>query len=106
MTTGSRIKELRIGHGYLQADFAKMIGCSKQVVSNIERGVTDVSADMAVRIADVFQVKIEDVVSDVSKDSFILSGKEKSIIGKYRRLAPADQELLTGMLDMLSTRTK
>lgn len=39
MNTGERIKELRTHAGIKQSELAEAIGCTSQVVSNVERGI-------------------------------------------------------------------
>lgn len=51
-----RIFELRTAAGYTQVTLAKMLGVSKQAVSNWENDNIQPSIDMLVRLADTFNV--------------------------------------------------
>lgn len=51
-----RIKELRIGQGQSQVEFARKLGVTKQCVSNWENDNVVPSIEMLVKMADVFHV--------------------------------------------------
>lgn len=50
------IKKLRVARGMNQVEFARMLGVSKQCVSNWENDNVMPSVEMLVRIADFFKV--------------------------------------------------
>ena len=54
-----RVKELRNSLGINQVEFGKIIGVSKQCVSNWESGYIQPSIDMLVRIATKFSVRAD-----------------------------------------------
>lgn len=101
MTTGTRIKELRLAHGYRQTDLAKLVGCSSQVISNIERGVTVVSADLALKIANEFHVQVEEIMIDSTPTTVYLTEDESLLLSNYRKLLSSDQKLLLIMSNRL-----
>ncbi|MCD8011589.1 MAG: helix-turn-helix domain-containing protein [Lachnospiraceae bacterium] len=86
MVAGTRIRELRLNHGYRQSDLADRVGCSTQVISNIERSVTGVSADMALKIANEFHVPVEDIMQEPSVKSVCLTQEEFQLLSDYRKL--------------------
>ena len=53
------IKRLRISHGMNQVEFARILGVTKQCVSNWENDNVLPSIDMLTKIADVFKVKTD-----------------------------------------------
>lgn len=55
----STIRQLRITHGFSQVEFAKLIGVTKQCVSNWENDNVLPSIEMLIKIADLFQVSTE-----------------------------------------------
>ncbi|MCD8502601.1 MAG: helix-turn-helix transcriptional regulator [Bacillaceae bacterium] len=65
----NRLKELRAREGLNQTQLAKKINASRQTVSLIERGDYAPSIILALRIAEVFNEKVENV--------FILEGEEE-----------------------------
>ncbi|MBD3109860.1 helix-turn-helix transcriptional regulator [Bacillus sp. AGMB 02131] len=57
----NRLKELRARDGYNQTELAKLAGVSRQTISLIERGEYMPSILIAVKIARIFNKKVEDV---------------------------------------------
>ncbi|MBD2256062.1 helix-turn-helix transcriptional regulator [Pseudanabaena sp. FACHB-2040] len=57
----NRLKDLRQLHRWSQADLARELGVSRQAVNGFESGKFDPSLEMAFKIADLFNVAIEDV---------------------------------------------
>ena len=53
---GEKIKELRTESGITQLQLGDYAGCSGQVISNIERGYTNPSADVLKKISEYFHV--------------------------------------------------
>lgn len=51
-----RIKSQRVAHGYSQVDFARLVGVTKQCVSNWENDNVIPSVEMLVKMADIFHV--------------------------------------------------
>lgn len=61
MKLKNRLKELRARDGMNQSELAKKIGASRQTVSLIERGDYAPSVILAIKIAGVFQERVEDI---------------------------------------------
>lgn len=57
----SRLKELRAREGYNQTELAKLAKISRQTISLIERNEYMPSILIAVRIARIFNERVEDV---------------------------------------------
>ncbi len=57
----NRVSELRKKRGLSQEEFAKKILVSRQTVSSIENGVYNPSLELAFAIAEVFELKIEEI---------------------------------------------
>ena len=53
---GEKIKELRLESGATQLQLGEYVGCSGQVISNIERGYTNPSAAILKKISEYFHV--------------------------------------------------
>ena len=53
------IKRLRTSHGMSQVEFAKLVGVTKQCVSNWENDNVLPSIDMLVKISDLFKVRTD-----------------------------------------------
>ena len=67
---GEKIKELRIESGATQLQLGEYAGCSGQVISNIERGYTNPSAQVLNKIAEFFHVP-SDYLLGKSKSQWI-----------------------------------
>ena len=57
----NRIRVLRAEKGWSQADLAEQVGVSRNTINAVENGKFDPSLPLAFRIADAFELKIEDV---------------------------------------------
>ncbi len=57
----NRLKVLRAERSWSQQDLAERLGVSRQSVNAIETGKYDPSLPLAFRIADLFEMTIEDV---------------------------------------------
>lgn len=66
----NRVKELRARLGVNQQELGSLVGASRQTVSLIERGDYHPSVLLALRIAKVFGVPLEEV--------FFITGEEES----------------------------
>ena len=59
----NRLKVLRAERDWSQQDLAERLGVSRQSVNAIEKGRYDPSLPLAFRIADVFELPIEEIFS-------------------------------------------
>lgn len=57
----NRIKEYRSSKGINQTELGKLAGVSRQTISLIERGDYSPSVTLALKIARIFQVSVEDI---------------------------------------------
>lgn len=65
----NRLKELRQLQQWSQSDLARELGVSRQAVNGFESGKFDPSLDMAFKLANLFNVAIEDVFVYEAKNS-------------------------------------
>lgn len=56
LTTGQKMKRLRVSQGKLQSDVAKDLGFSGPAYSKLETGVTEINVSRLMQIAELFQV--------------------------------------------------
>lgn len=59
----NRLKEYRAKINVNQTEMGNLIGVSRQTISQIERGDYSPSVTLALKIAKVFDVKVEDIFS-------------------------------------------
>ncbi|MCI5596580.1 MAG: helix-turn-helix transcriptional regulator [Lachnospiraceae bacterium] len=57
----NRLKEYRAKIGVNQQEMGKLAGVSRQTISQIERGDYSPSVTLALKIAKVFEVTVEDI---------------------------------------------
>lgn len=65
----NRLRVLRAERGWSQGDLADRLQVSRQSVNAIETGRYDPSLPLAFRIAELFQLKIEDVFISPSREN-------------------------------------
>ncbi|MBQ8414895.1 MAG: helix-turn-helix transcriptional regulator [Clostridia bacterium] len=68
------IKQLRISRGYNQVEFARILGVTKQCVSNWENDNVIPSIEMLVKIADVFHVTTDYILGRSDTTSIDVAG--------------------------------
>lgn len=61
MPLHNHLKELRAAKNWNQQELGKRVGASRQTISLIERGDYSPSVTLALKIAKVFEVTVEDV---------------------------------------------
>lgn len=60
----NRLTELRAERAWTQADLAQRAGVSRQTINAIETGKFDPSLPLAFRLANLFNLKIEEIFID------------------------------------------
>ena len=63
MTIKNRLKEYRDRINVNQTEMGKLVGVSRQTISQIERGDYSPSVTLALKIAKVLNVSVEDIFS-------------------------------------------
>ena len=61
MPLNNRLKEFRANNNINQTEMGKLVGVSRQTISQIERGDYSPSVTLALKIAKFFKVKVEDI---------------------------------------------
>lgn len=60
----NRLTDLRSERSWTQADLAQRVGVSRQTINAIETGKFDPSLPLAFRLANLFNLKIEEIFID------------------------------------------
>ena len=71
----NRLKEYRSRLGVNQTEMGKLAGVSRQTISQIERGDYSPSVTLAVKIAKICEVRVEDIF--IYEEEINDEGKEK-----------------------------
>ena len=66
---GSRIRLLREAKGYTQEYMAGMLEVSQSTFANIESGKTKLTFDRLIQIAEILQLHVKDIVTEVDQDT-------------------------------------
>ena len=61
MSLINRLKFFRLKNGVNQSEMGKLVGVTRQTISQIERGDSSPAVTIALKIAKVFNVKVEDI---------------------------------------------
>lgn len=63
MPLQNRLKEFRAARGINQSELGQLVHVSRQTISMIERGDYSPSVTLALKIAHIFSVSVEDIFS-------------------------------------------
>lgn len=63
---GARIRSLRLAKGLTQEEIADQLNCSRQKYARIEKGLIDISYASLTKIAQILNVKVEEITSAVN----------------------------------------
>ena len=64
----NKLKEYRARINVNQQELGQMVGASRKTISMIERGDYSPSVTLAIKIASIFQAKVEDIFEYVEGD--------------------------------------
>lgn len=106
MSLARNLKEARIKRKITQEELAKLLGKSKNVVSNWERGDNKPDADTLFELCDILKVDANFLLGWEHNKTLSLSIHEQEHMKKYRSLDPLDKKAVDGLLDTLSEREK
>jgi len=94
------LKEFRLAKGLTQKAVADYIGCSPVVYSRYETGDREPSIETLIRIADCFEVALDEIIGRVNSDALGLTAFERSLLNASRN---ADERARQDALNMLET---
>ena len=85
---GERLVQLRDAQGKTLREIADELGCSKQNINRLELGSSDSSLGLFVRIAKLYGVSLDFLVSEPEKNTF-----EQKKASRIIRLCTAERKL-------------
>jgi transcriptional regulator with XRE-family HTH domain len=94
------LKEFRLAKGLTQKAVADYIGCSPVVYSRYETGDREPSIETLIRIADCFEVALDEIIGRANPDALGLTAFERSLLKASRN---ADERARQDALNMLET---
>lgn len=104
MALADNLKQARTRKGLKQEELAKLVGKSKNVISNWERGDNKPDADTLFELCDILNVDANYLLGWENNQNLSLSIQEQDHIKKYRSLDPLDKKAIDVLLDTLSKR--
>ena len=100
-TIGNRLSEIRKGKKIKQTELAEMLNVSQQVISNIERGVTTPDIEFLKKMADMFNISLDELVGRdfICKE---VDDVERKIISCVKQMDDDGKELSLGLLSQVA----
>lgn len=81
----ANLRRLRTDHNYTQTQIAEMLNISRQAYSNYETGKRIPDLDMVIRLADIYHVTLEQIITqNLSGKGVINPSSGPYLIGKLR----------------------
>jgi len=101
-SVGQRIASLRKASGFSQAQLASLLNVSRNIVSNIEIGRIQITADILVKLARIFRVSTDSIleVEPPATDPQSISLKLVRRLKKIESLPPIQQRSVLHTLDL------
>ena len=120
----ANLKKLRTDHNYTQKQIAKLLNISRQAYSNYERGKRIPDIDLLIKIADIYHVTLEQLITQTctgagivnessgpyfigmvveSADTIYLSREEAELLTLYRGASEDDRRLTRKVLGVKSS---
>lgn len=100
MSLASNIKAARLAKGYNQEKLAILIGKTKNVISNWERGDNKPDADSIFLLGKALDVDLNYLLDWESPNYSKISVSEQNLIKKYRDLDYAGKKLINSVIDI------
>ena len=115
------LRRLRLDHNYTQQQLGKMLNLSRQAYSNYETGKRIPDIDLLIRIADIYGVKLEQLITQTctgngvvnetagpyltgklqdGNDSIYLTAEEVMLLTKYRNAGENERLVIRKVLDL------
>ncbi len=91
-----RMKSIRKAQGYTQSDVAKAVGITFQTYSSYETGNSKPTPDMLCKLADFFNVSIDELLGRTSQTSIFDDARipQSEIQSLYEQMTPEEQMYL------------
>ena len=87
--TAARIRDLRVCFGYTQETAAELIGVERSYLSRIENGANGCSVDLLIRLAEIYNVSLDYLLTGKDTDGKRLKGIIDTIVEQLHILRDA-----------------
>lgn len=99
MAINDRIKEARNKSGYTQEELGKLIGVAKSTVAGYERGSSEPSMDVLIKIMSVLEIDANYLWQDYYNEKEDFSADDLNFMRTYKSLDQQGQETVQYILD-------
>jgi transcriptional regulator with XRE-family HTH domain len=99
---GDRLANFRRERGLSQEDLARRVGLTQRVMSYYEKGTTRIPADTLLKLADVLNVSVYEILGRATSPRSPKNKKLWKVLEKIEALAPHDQKVVLRTIDALS----
>lgn len=109
MSLADNIKRMRKKHGWSQTQLAEKIGSHLSHINRIETGKYNPSLDVVQKLATVFDVTIDYLVSDTDEDFKEVRIEDKNLMERVKlidSLEEDDKTALIRVIDSMLTKKK
>ena len=103
MGLADNLKRLRKKQGWSQTQLAKQIGSHLSHVNRIETGKYNPSLDVVQKLASVFDVSIDYLVSDTEEDFKEVRIEDKSLLERVKLIDSLDKEDKTALIRVIDS---
>lgn len=104
MTIGEKIRTLRRERNYSQAQLGAKIGVHEKHISRYERELSQPSAETLRKIADLFGVSTDYLLSEESKNTASTGIKDRQLLEYFEeadKLGEEDKKVIKGVLESI-----
>ena len=100
-TIGKRLAEIRKSNKLKQMELAERLNVSQQAISNIERGVTTPDIEQLKKIADIYNISLDQLVG---REFFCddADDVERKILSYIKQMDDEGKELSLGLLSQVA----
>jgi transcriptional regulator with XRE-family HTH domain len=103
MGLADNLKRLRKKQGWSQTQLAEQIGSHLSHVNRIETGKYNPSLDVVQKLASVFDVSIDYLVSDTEEDFKEVRIEDKSLLERVKLIDSLDKEDKTALIRVIDS---
>lgn len=103
MGLADNLKRLRKKHGWSQTQLAEQIGSHLSHINRIETGKYNPSLDVVQKLAAVFGVSIDYLVSNTEEDFKEVRIEEKSLLERVKLIDSLDKEDKTALIRVIDS---
>ena len=103
MGLANNLKKMRKNRGWSQSQLAEQIGSHLSHINRIETGKYNPSLDVVQKLANVFNVTIDYLVSDTEEDFKEVRIEDKNLLDRVKLIDSLDEEDRTALIRVIDS---